>query len=177
MTRHVDKKIDSQVASLKAPMQPMREVGAPVRSASTASAHSAEKLEHPLGSKWPVHSLCETKTVLIIGRDDSTRQRLGRTLRDHLNCRVVEAFSIEEGRYLAVVEERVDLLVMDLYSLAGGDLEFARWFRSAVPHARVLVAADSLWELQCDSGIWEQVLMAKSYTPTELVSTVRRALG
>jgi hypothetical protein len=72
------------------------------------------------------------------------------------------------------VEGKIRLLLTA--SLSEEYLEFARWFLTVHPESTVLVADESLWEITGGTETCEQVLVAKSYTSDELVSTLRRLL-
>ena len=72
------------------------------------------------------------------------------------------------------VEGNIRLLVAD--SLSNENVALARWFLATQPAAIVLIAADSLWKLTGEPGGWEQMLMAKTYSPDELAATVRGLL-
>jgi hypothetical protein len=115
-----------------------------------------------------------TETALIIEYDSPTRELLSDIVRGGLNYRVLEAAGTAEARYLTAVEGKIRLLLTA--SLSEEYLEFARWFLTVHPESTVLVADESLWEITGGTETCEQVLVAKSYTSDELVSTLRRLL-
>jgi hypothetical protein len=129
----------------------------------------AQTLQHfedlPLGA---------APSVLVVSHDPAAGQALGDALRRHLNCRVLQASGTAETQYLVAVEDNVRLLLAD--SLSNEHLALARWFLTTQPGVTVLIAENSLWKLTGGPGRCEQMLMAKSYRPEELVSTVRPLL-
>ena len=156
------------------------------------------RIENPLGSSWrkrfpapgqhkssptvqrgtqgasalEEEPLRATSSVLVVSKDTATGQMLGENIRRQLNCRVLQASGIAEVQYLVAVEGNIRLLVAD--SLSNEHIALARWFLATQPTgATVLIAERSLWKLTGGPGRCEQMLMAKSYTPTELASTVR----
>lgn len=112
-----------------------------------------------------------TPSVLAVSQDAATGQFLGETIRRQLNYRVLQASGIVEAQYLVAVEGNIRLLLAD--SLSKEHIALARWFLTTQPAATVLIAESSLWKLTGGPGRCEQMLMAKSYTPDELASTVR----
>jgi hypothetical protein len=117
------------------------------------------------------------RTVLLIGEEPARRRLFGDILRRDLACRVAEAPSVAEGRYLAAVEDNIRLLLLSDPAMRNDDLEFARWFHSTIPDGRVLIASDALWELNGEGREACRMLIAKSYAAGEMAAAVRRLLG
>ena len=118
-----------------------------------------------------------THTVLVASNEPLRREFLSSVIRRRVGCRVLEAPGMTESRYLAAVEGSIHVIVLSFRSADEEQMELARWFRTTHPESRVVVAGGSLWELNGQSSALEQVLMAKSYTPAELASTIRCILG
>ena len=135
------------------------------RPAQAKARRLHEPEDEPLGA---------TPSVLVVSQHPADSRFLGDTLRRHLNCRVLQASGTAETQYLVAVEDNIRLLLAD--SLSNEHIALARWFLTTQPAATVLVAEGSLWKLTGGPGRCEQMLMAKSYTPDELVSAVRPLL-
>ena len=135
------------------------------------------RITNPVGTKARAPSGLEqepfgaTRSVLAVSQDAASGQLLGETIRRQLNCRVLQASGIVEAQYLVAVEGNIRLLLAD--SLSSEHIALAHWFLTTQPAAAVLVAERSLWKLIGGPAKCEVVLLAKSYTPEELVSTVR----
>ena len=72
------------------------------------------------------------------------------------------------------VEGNIRLVLAD--SLSDENVALARWVLATHPATTMLIAAGSLWKLTGGPGAYEQMLMAKTYTPDELVAAVRGLL-
>ena len=125
----------------------------------------------------PTSLISATHTVLVASDEPLRREFLSGVIRRRVGCRVVEAAGVTESRYLAAVEGSIHVILLSFRSAEEEQLALARWFRTAHPESKVIVASGSLWELSGEPNALEQVLMAKSYTPAELASTIRRLLG
>ena len=113
------------------------------------------------------------KTVIVVDEVSLNRVALARILRS-LGYRVLEAGSGIEAQGLAHTEELIDLLLVEVTALGTAGVELVRWFTTNRPETKVLVAAESLWEVEACLGDLPQLgVLAKPFTPAELVRMVR----
>jgi CheY-like chemotaxis protein len=117
--------------------------------------------------------LLRGKTVIVVDEVSLSRMALARILRS-LGYRVLEAGSGIEAQGLAHAEEPIDLLLVEFTALGTAGVELVRWFTTNRPETKVLVAAESLWEVEACLGDLPQLgVLAKPFTPAELVRMVR----
>jgi hypothetical protein len=159
----------AMISRTKKPSGPSRHRSVPFSLEPPAQAQARTKAPTPTDSE--AQPLAATRTILIVSPDAATRQSLADRIRSRAHCRVLQASSIAEAQYLVAVEGNISLMLAD--SLSNQQIALARWFLTTQPGAIVLVAEQSLWKLTGAPGRCEQMLMAKSYTPDELASTVR----
>ena len=112
-----------------------------------------------------------TPTVLVVSTGSAASGSLSDTVRRYSNWRVLHAAGAAEAQYLVAVEGNIRLLLAD--SLSNENLTLARWFLATQSGATAMIAGDSLWKVTGGAGRWERMLMAKYYTPEELVATLR----
>jgi CheY-like chemotaxis protein len=116
---------------------------------------------------------CRKKTVIVVDEVSLSRVALARILRS-LGYRVLEAGSGIEAQRLAHAEGLIDLLLVEFTALGTAGVELVRWFITNRPKTKVLVAAESLWEVEACLGDLPQLgVLAKPFTPAELVRMVR----
>jgi hypothetical protein len=66
------------------------------------------------------------------------------------------------------------LLLVEFTALGTAGVELVRWFTTNRAVTKVLVAAESLWEVEACLGDLPQLgVLAKPFTPAELVRMVR----
>ncbi len=117
-----------------------------------------------------------TETVLVVDDPLAPRGALANVLRQ-LGYQVLEAPDAVEARRLVETQGRIHLLLLDLSTPEPSDLQLALWFRAIYPETKVLVTSGSLWELNFQLGVSQQVaLLAKPFTTLELAQMVRRVL-
>ena len=121
--------------------------------------------------------LGQGEIILVLGNLPMKRGFVGGILRQ-LGYRVLEAGGMTEAQSLARAEQAVHLLLLDLTVIDTRHLEFALWFRCTYPETRILVVADSLWELDFHVGVSQKIaLLARPFTPLELARVVWRTLA
>jgi len=117
-----------------------------------------------------------TETVLVVDDPLAPRGALANLLRQ-LGYQVLEAPDAVEARRLVETHRRIHLLLLNLSTPEPSDLQLALWFRAIYPETKVLVTSGSLWELNFQLGVSQQVaLLAKPFTTLELAQMVRRVL-
>ena len=95
-----------------------------------------------------------------------------------LGYTVIEAGGTVEVRRLATTGRKIDLLFVDVSPPENNGLELIRWFQTMFPRTKVLITADSLWELLYQSGKPDQFgALAKPFTNLELQNILRKILN
>src|ERR1041384_2167996 len=97
-----------------------------------------------------------TETVIVVSDGPGLRSVLVGTLR-HLGYRVCEAGDVFAAQRLAHTQRKVHLLLLDVDAPETAEMELVLWFRSVYPETRVLIAANSLWELNLQLGTSEEI--------------------
>lgn len=114
-------------------------------------------------------------TVLLVDDDTLVRHRLV-VLLETLGYRVLEAASAEEALDLAErSEQRIDLLLTDVFMPGLDGFELAVRLRRFLPGARALVMTGYAHDAQ-QKGFVSEVLV-KPFQLHELVEALRRTLG
>ena len=93
-------------------------------------------------------------------------------------CRVLEASGPVEAQR-AANSEKIDLLMMDLCVPETNEIQLAFWFSAMFPETRILLASDSLWELDFQFELRDKdkvFFLAKPFTRQKLASLLRQAL-
>ncbi len=82
-----------------------------------------------------------------------------------------------EAQFQAENGPHIDLLLLDQDLPDPRNEQLAMWFRSTYPATKVLMASGSLWELNLNLGISQQIAMlAKPFTLLQLARMMRKVL-
>jgi CheY-like chemotaxis protein len=113
----------------------------------------------------------DSGTVLVVEDDDTMRGLVARGLREG-GLRVVEARSASEALALSATGLAISLVLTDLGlpGVSGGEL--ARAFAATAAAPPVVVMSGSAVD-----GVAAAAVLAKPFTPDELLGTVREVLG
>jgi CheY-like chemotaxis protein len=123
-------------------------------------------------------SVRQDKTILVMTRDDVMRNVLATALSDKLCHRVLKVTSPMEAMSEAENGKEIHLLLMDVSAPEKVDMQLVLWFRAMHPDIRVLVSSDSLWEINFQLGVSQQIaLIAKPFTASKLAEVVRKTLS
>jgi CheY-like chemotaxis protein len=117
-----------------------------------------------------------SKTILVVDANSRLRAEVTAILRE-LGYKVAEASTGRDAQLRANVKPHIDLLLLNYSPFQPTNLELALWFRAMYPDTRVLVASESLWELNFQLGISRNIsVLPKPFTPLELARMVRQVL-
>ena len=91
--------------------------------------------------------------------------------------RAMEAAGAVQAQRKVKLRPDIHLLLMDLSRLQTEDLQLALWFRVMYPSLKVLVASESVWDINYHLGAHEQIVfLPKPFTAFELARIVRQTL-
>jgi len=114
--------------------------------------------------------------VLVVDDEPISRGVMVHILQ-RFGYRVLETSAVLEAQHLAAGKEKIDLLITDLNDAKTSPLELALWFRALYPQTKVLLASDSVWELDYRLCELQQIgLLAKPFTAFRLARMVREVL-
>jgi two-component system cell cycle sensor histidine kinase/response regulator CckA len=153
--------IGSRAGHRKSPRQEWpRSLGAPPRvlARSTASAMRG------------------TETVLLVAEDPMVQSVLARAIRQLGYC-VLAVENIAEAQFQAQTGPHIDLLLLDQDLPDPRNEQLAMWFRATYPETKVLMVSGSLWELNLNLAVSQQIAMlAKPFTLLQLARMLRQVL-
>jgi len=114
--------------------------------------------------------------VLLVDPAPLPRWVLARMLRQ-LGYEVLEAAGALDAQRVAMSFPRIDLLLLNLARPQTVDFQLALWFRALHPETKVLLASDSLWDLNFHLTVSHQIaLLAKPFNRRELADMLRQLL-
>ena len=121
--------------------------------------------------------LPRTKTVLVVSTGLGMREVLTSAVRDQLRLRVINARGVVEAQSVAANEKEIHLLLIYASVPESADLQLALWFRAMYPGTKVLLASDSLWEINFQLGVSQELaLLAKPFTASRLAEMMHAIL-
>ena len=119
----------------------------------------------------------ETATLLVVDDEEEIRWLVARSLRQ-IGYRVLEAEGPAEAMRLAAATPTIHLLLTDFWMPGSNGLELARQFRTLHPETPVLMVSGSLEAIDSHAEPFDRfAVLAKPFTPMELVHRVRTLLG
>jgi DNA-binding NtrC family response regulator len=151
--------------------------GPGVRKGSEAEGGDPVSRQRQIGHLDRQRSVPKNKTVLVVSGDSATRHALAAAIQDHFSHRVILARGVLEAQRLAAEEKEIHLLLMDASAPETIDMQLALWFRALYPATRLVLACDSLWEVDFhQEATREMAFLAKPFTARKLAQIVRAIL-
>lgn len=114
--------------------------------------------------------------MLIVSDTTAMLEILAAPLRQ-LGYQVLLAENALQAQRLADLRPEINLLLVDLAQPETNLVDLAAWVHATYPEVKVLMTANSFWDLNPQLAILREVsLLAKPFTAHELASMVRRVL-